>query len=186
MILTKNTASSEVSGSFLVFPGSSPITTPCLLQKRARCESPSLQRCCPASPVLWLSPTPDRAATLGDAEAAAFASVGPPTLPEIPFPRAVPNTPVGQSGASVGFFPDRAAFPFMGAGRRSPHHFRGLLRVHFRYGPQDCSTSHGGLGHEASMESVTQLHHSSSTRLDEVYLGGTFIRWHLAPSWRTA
>ena len=61
--------------------------------------------------------------------------VGSPTLPEIPFRRAVPLTPVDRSGASVGFFPDRAAFPVMRRARCPPHHFRSLLRVHFRYGP---------------------------------------------------
>jgi hypothetical protein len=37
------------------------------------------------------------------------------------------------------------------------HHFRGLLRLHSRYGLLDCSTAHGGLCHEASIQPVTQL-----------------------------
>jgi len=119
-------------------------------------------------------------------EVATLRQTGPPTLPEIPFPRAVPSTPVNRAGAFDGFFPARAAFPVMQAGRRPPHHFRGLLRVHSRYGPQDCLTAHGGLCHEASICSVTQTYCSSATRLTANYLGGTFLHWHLAPSWRTA
>lgn len=71
-------------------------------------------------------------------EVATLSQTGPPTLPEIPFPRAVPTTSMNRTGASDGFFPVRAAFPVIQAGRRSPLHFRGLLRVHTCYGPQDC------------------------------------------------
>jgi len=110
---------------------------------------------------------------------------GPPTLPEIPFQRAVPITPVNRVGASDGFFPTRAAFPVIQAGRRSPLHFRGLLRVHSRYGPQDGSIAQGDLRHEASTCPVAQTDCSSATRLTVNYLGGTFLHWHLAPSWRT-
>jgi len=113
-------------------------------------------------------------------------AAGPPMLPEIPFPRAVPNTPVNRIGAVVGFFPVRTAFPGMKAGRRSPLHFRGLLRVHSCYGPRDCSTAHGGLGHEASLGPVTRTYCSSATRPTDNYLGGICLHWHLAPSWRTS
>jgi hypothetical protein len=46
-------------------------------------------------------------------------------------------------------FPVRAAFPVSQAGRRPHLHFRGLLRLHSRYGPSDCSTAQSGLCHEA-------------------------------------
>ena len=46
-----DTAFSEGSGYFLVFPGSSPITDPLLLQKRTRSKGPSLRRRYPASAV---------------------------------------------------------------------------------------------------------------------------------------
>jgi hypothetical protein len=118
-------------------------------------------------------------------EDATHIQAGPPTLPEIPFQRAVPTTPVNRAGALDGFFPARAAFPEIQTGQRSPLHFRGLLRVHSRYGPQDCSIAQGDLGHEASICSVTRTHCSSATRLTVNYLGGTFLHWHLAPSWRT-
>ena len=39
----------------------------------------------------------------------------------------------------AGFFPVRAAFPVIGAGRRPHHYFRGLLKLHTRYGLQSCS-----------------------------------------------
>lgn len=57
------------------------------------------------------------------------------------------------------------AFPVIQAGRRSPHHFRGLLRVHSRYGPQDCSIAPGDLCRKTSICSVTRTHCSSATRL---------------------
>src|SRR5437016_3392830 len=41
----------------------------------------------------------------------------------------------------AGFFPVRAAFPDVGAGRRPHHYFRGLLKLHTRYGLQSCSPS---------------------------------------------
>jgi len=55
-----STAFSGVSGSYLVFSGSSPITSPSLLPKHARSKGPSLHRHYPASSVLWPSPTPHR------------------------------------------------------------------------------------------------------------------------------
>ena len=45
--------------------------------------------------------------------------------------------------------------------------------VHWRYSPQDCSTTHGGLD-EASMESIKQLQRSSANGLAGVYLGQSF------------
>ena len=46
--------------------------------------------------------------------------------------------------------PSRAAFPVTQAGRRPRLHFRGLLRLHSRYGPLDRSTAQGGLCRKAS------------------------------------
>src|SRR5713226_1145096 len=39
----------------------------------------------------------------------------------------------------VGFFPARVAFPDFEAGRHPHHYFRGLLKLHTRYGLQGCS-----------------------------------------------
>jgi hypothetical protein len=55
---------------------------------------------------------------------------GLPRLPASPFQRAVPITPADRAGALVDFFPARAAFPVIQAGRHPHHHFRGLLRLH--------------------------------------------------------
>jgi hypothetical protein len=41
--------------------------------------------------------------------------------------------------------PSHAAFPKLWAGRHPHCPFRGLLRLHSRYGPHACSTAQGGL-----------------------------------------
>ena len=66
---------------------------------------------------------------------------GLPRLPEPPFRRAVPTTPADQAGARVDCFPTHAAFPKWPEGRHPHCHFRGLLRLHSRYGPSDCSAA---------------------------------------------
>ena len=81
--------------------------------------------------------------------------------------------------------PPRAAFPEIQAGRRPRRLFRGLLRLHSRYGPSDRSTAQGGLCHEASARLVTQTGRSSATRSTDNSLGGTFLHWWRAPSGRT-
>jgi hypothetical protein len=81
--------------------------------------------------------------------------------------------------------PPRAAFPEIQAGRRPRRLFRGLLRLHSRYGPSDCSTAQGGLCHEASTRLVAQTGRSSATRSTDNSLGGTFLHWWRAPSGRT-
>ena len=110
---------------------------------------------------------------------------GLPRLPASPFQRAVPTTPADRTGAHVDCFPIRAAFPVIQAGRHPHHHFRGLLRLHTRYGPLDCSTAQGGICHEASARPVTPPSRSSATRPIDNYLGGTFLHWCYAPSGRT-
>ena len=66
---------------------------------------------------------------------------GLPRLPEPPFRRAVPTTPADRAGARVDCFPAHAAFPKWQEGRHPHCHFRGLLRLHSRYGPSDCSAA---------------------------------------------
>src|SRR3984893_4722486 len=66
---------------------------------------------------------------------------GLPRLPEPPFRRAVPTTPADRTGARVDCFPTHTAFPKWQEGRHPHCHFRGLLRLHSRYGPPDCSTA---------------------------------------------
>jgi hypothetical protein len=89
---------------------------------------------------------------------------GIPQLPDPPFQHAVPNTPMDRNGCVCRLLPHSTrAFPVSQAGRRPSLHFRGLLRLHTRYGLSDCSTAQGGLCHEASVQSVTQLNRSSAT-----------------------
>lgn len=55
----------------------------------------------------------------------------------------------------IGFFPVHAAFPESQAGRHPQLHFRGLLKVHLRYGLQDRSPAYRGLYHGAPLRPVT-------------------------------
>jgi len=66
---------------------------------------------------------------------------GLPRLPASPFRRAVPTTPADRAGAYVDYFPAHAAFPNWQEGRHPHCHFRGLLRLHSRYGPPNCSAA---------------------------------------------
>ena len=88
---------------------------------------------------------------------------GLPRLPGTPFRRAVPTTPADRAGASVDFFPARAAFPKWQEGRHPHCHFRGLLRLHSRYGPPDRSVTYRDLCHGASALPVTRQSHPSAT-----------------------
>src|SRR5438477_10999296 len=67
---------------------------------------------------------------------------GLPRLPEPPFRRTVPTTPADRAGAHVDCFPAHTAFPKWQEGRHPHCHFRGLLRLHSRYGPPDRSAAH--------------------------------------------
>ena len=90
---------------------------------------------------------------------------GLPQLPSSPFQHAVPTTPMDRSGCICRLLPcSTRAFPVSQAGRRPSLHFRGLLRLHSRYGLLDCSTAQGGLCHEASVQPVTRPIRSSATR----------------------
>ena len=91
-----------------------------------------------------------------------------------------------QTGAFVGCFPAGNVFPVMQAGRHPQLHFRGLLKLHSRYGLQGCSATQGGLCHKASTQPVTKLSCLSAIRLTDYYLSGTFTRWRSALLRRTA
>ena len=86
-------------------------------------------------------PTPAMTVACRDVEVATLARTGLPRLPEPPFQRAVPTTPADRAGARVDCFPAHAAFPKWQEGRHPHCHFRGLLRLHSRYGPPDCSAA---------------------------------------------
>ena len=75
-----------------------------------------------------------------------------------PSPHAVLTTPVDRNRCSLvgelrvpapGFFPVRVAFPVSLAGRRPHLYFRGLLKLHTRYGLQSCSLTIRKLYREA-------------------------------------
>ena len=124
-----------------MFPGSSPITPPLPLPKHARSKGPSLHRRYPASAVLRPSPTPALAATPAAAlrpptpvEVANLTKRGSPSMTRITFPACRAHYPGGSAQVLVDFFPGRAAFPQSQRGRHPRLHFRGLLRLHSRYG----------------------------------------------------
>ena len=88
-----------------------------------------------------------------------------------PIPRRI------ETGACVDCFPAHTAFPVSQAGRHPHLHFRGLLRLHARYGPLDCSTAQGGLCHEAPAQSVARPNRSSATGAIDNSPGGTLLHW---------
>ena len=92
-------------------------------------------------------------------------AAGIPRLPKSPFRRAVPTYPGGsrQVLASVASL-SHAAFPVSQPGRHPRLHFRGLLGLHSRYGPSDCSTAQGGLRRKASARPVTPPSRLPATR----------------------
>jgi len=156
----RDTACSEVPGSYSVLLDSSSITAPSLLHKHTRSKGPFLHRRYPVSSVVWPSPTPGLAAALS----ADVWRRDPPPAPSLPhslqiaFPACRAHYPGGPDQVLVGcrvarsragFFPVRAAFPVSQAGRRPHLHFRGLLKLHTRYGLQDCSPTIRGLYREA-------------------------------------
>ncbi len=172
-------APSEASGYLQVLPGSSPITPPRLLQKHTRSQGPFLRRHYPASTVLWPCPTPARPAVHATAlEARPPTKTGLPRLPGSPFQRAVPITPVDRNGCIRRLLPHPTRpSPSRQAGRHPQLHFRGLLKLHSRYGPLDRLAAQGDLCHEASRRPVTRPPRSSATRSTDNSLGGTSLHW---------
>ena len=100
---------------------------------------------------------------------------GLPRLLGLPFRRAVPTTPADQTGACVDCFPAHAAFPKWQEGRHPHCHFRGLLRLHSRYGPPDRSAAQGDLCHEAPAQPVTRLGRSSASESIDNSPDGIFL-----------
>jgi hypothetical protein len=104
--------------------------------KAPRTRAPSLHRHYPASPVLWAPPIPTPACPKRTVAGQRLPHrVGLPCCDALflhvpsPLPRRATRRPIGCTA------PGAAAFPVVSAGRRSQLHFRGLLRVHSRYGP---------------------------------------------------
>ena len=98
-------------------------------------------------------------------------------LPQLPRPlsrHAVLTTPADRTGALVGCFPARAAFPVSQAGRPPRLHFRGLLKLHSRYGLPVCLPTIRGLCYEASIRPVAQSNRSLATKSYRQLLGWDF------------
>jgi len=57
----------------------------------------------------------------------------------------------------AGFFPIRAAFSAFAPDRHPHCSFRGLLELHARYGPPDCSPTFCGLCREVPTGTVTRV-----------------------------
>ena len=89
---------------------------------------------------------------------------GSPPITRLTLPTCRAHYPGGPERVQLSVAsPSHAAFPVIQAGRRPHLHFRGLLRLHSRYGPPDCSTAQGGLCHEASAQPVAPPSRSSAT-----------------------
>jgi hypothetical protein len=98
---------------------------------------------------------------------------GFPPLPASPSLHAVPTTPVDRIGAyrlDCGALPHRVLPDSLWPSRRThpvgihAFMFRGLLRLHSRYGLQFCSPTSSGLCHEAPVQTVTPPNRSSATQ----------------------
>jgi hypothetical protein len=66
---------------------------------------------------------------------------------------------------------ERSAFPKWQEDRHPHCHYRGLRRLHSRYGPPDCSATQGDLCHEAPVQPVTRPSRSSASGPIDNYPG---------------
>jgi hypothetical protein len=104
----------------------------------------------------------------------------PPSVPDLPqllrslSPHAVLNTPVEPTSAFIGASWSGAAFPDSQAGRLPRLYFRGLLKLHSRYGLRTCSPAFRGLCHGAPA--------SFPFRCPSSYSEPTFNRVGLSPT----
>ena len=77
-----------------------------------------------------------------DVEDATLTRDGSPPITRTTFPTCRAHYPGGSSGCACRLLPTLVgAFPKWQEGRHPHCHFRGLLRLHSRYGPPDCSTA---------------------------------------------
>ena len=103
-------------------------------------------------------------------------SPGYPPLAQITFSACRAHYPGGSEQVLVGSFPARAAFPVFQAGRHPHRHFRGLLKLHSRYGLHSCSPTIRGLYREAPSWLVPRPGRSQATKSYRQLLG-----WDLPP-----
>jgi len=88
---------------------------------------------------------------------------GSPPITQITFRTCRAHYPGGSGQVLVGFFPVRAAFPQSQRGRHPQLHFRGLLKLHSRYGLPVCSPAQGQLCHKAPIQQVARPNRLSAT-----------------------
>jgi len=115
-------------------------------------------------------------------EAATLVQNGPPPLARSPVSTCCAHYPGGPiqvplSAAS----PDRAAFPVFWAGRRPQLPFRGLLRLHTRYGPSIRSAAQGDVCRRVSTRPVARPHRLPATGPTDHCPGGTCTHKVIAP-----
>ena len=103
-------------------------------------------------------------------------SPGPPPLTQITFPACCAHYPGGSEQVRVGFFPARAAFPVLQAGRHPHRYFRGLLKLHTCYGLPGCSPTKRGLYREAPPSPVSPLGRSQAIKSYQ-----QLLEWVLPP-----
>jgi hypothetical protein len=131
-----------------VSAGSSPITSPPFLHKHIRSKGPSLHPVSGASKVLFPSPTPARSNT-NCIVAGRYPASGtglPRCIKHFPdMPSSIPRWIRTGLHISVYFPCPASAFPEYWAGRLPQLYFRGLLKVHSRYGLPVCSHPYGVL-----------------------------------------
>jgi len=110
---------------------------------------------------------------------------GSPRLTRNALPTCRSHYPGGPAECAHRLLPLPYGLPRTVSGSASTSPFRGLLRIHSRYGPQDRSAAQGDLCHEASTRPVAQASRSSASRLTDNYLGGLFLHRLYAPLGRT-
>lgn len=121
-----------------------------------------------------------------DVEAATLIPNGSPPITRTTMRTCRAHYPGGSKRVHVSIAsPSHAAFPELWAGRHPHCPFRGLLRLHSRYGPHARSTAQGGLCHGASTRPVTRPRRPSATSSIDNSLGGTLLHRCFAPSGRT-
>jgi len=121
-----------------------------------------------------------------DVEAATLIPNGSPPITRSTMRTCRAHYPGGSKRVHVSIAsPSHAAFPDLWAGRHPHCPFRGLLRLHSRYGPHARSTAQGGLCHGASTRPVTRPRRPSATSSIDNSLGGTLLHRCFAPSGRT-
>jgi hypothetical protein len=122
--------------------------SPRRLQKHAKSQGPLLRWRYPASTLIRPCPTPAMAVAFRNVEAATLATVGSPPITRTTFPTCRAYYPGGSSGCPCRLLPAPVGtFPVWQEGRHPHCHFRGLLRLHSRYGPPDRSATQGDLCH---------------------------------------